>query len=230
MLINCDIGERGVAHEIDDQLMAGIDIANIACGGHAGDGQSIDYYYSLAKKQAVKASVHLSYPDRENFGRSVIDIDDNLLLQSLDQQYARLSEVKTLKLHGALYNEANINKELALLLVNWAKRAGIREILCPQDSEVAHYCSIAGDGKIRVIHEVFLDRNYVYENNRLALKSRKEPDALINNIDEAIEQFKNFQRYALVIDKKEYNIKADTGCIHSDSENALSLLRAIKRV
>ncbi|WP_198266461.1 LamB/YcsF family protein [sulfur-oxidizing endosymbiont of Gigantopelta aegis] len=230
MLINCDIGERGLAHEIDDQLMAVIDIANIACGGHAGDEQSIAYYYSLAKEHGVKPSVHLSYPDRENFGRRVISIDDQALLKSLDQQYTRLYEVKTLKLHGALYNEANSNKKLALLIINWAKEAGINEILCPQHSEVARYCSAGEDDPIAVMHEVFLDRRYVYEHNRLTLKSRKEQDALLNDVDEAIEQFKNFQQNRLVIDKQVHKVNADTGCIHSDSEHALDLLRAIKGV
>lgn len=225
MLINCDIGERGAAHKIDDQLMGYIDIANIACGGHAGCKQSVDYYYSLAKQHGVKASVHLSYPDQKNFGRAVMDIADKTLLKSLDQQYELLSEVKTLKFHGALYNEANMNRDLARLLMDWAKSAGIKAVLSPQNSEIAR-----GSGQIEVIHEVFLDRHYIYVDNSLCLKSRNEPGALITNTDEAIKQYQNFNNDVLVIDHKEYKIRADTGCIHSDSECALELIRAIKGV
>lgn len=225
MLINCDIGERGAAHKIDDKIMGYIDIANIACSGHAGCKQSVDYYYSLAKQHGVKTSVHLSYPDQKNFGRVVMDIDDKTLLKSLDQQYELLSEVKTLKFHGALYNEANINSDLARLLMKWAKSAGIKEVLTPQNSEIAR-----GSEQIEVIHEVFLDRQYVYVDNSLCLKNRKQPGALITNTDEAIKQYQNFNNDVLVIDHKEYKIRADTGCIHSDSECALELIRAIKGV
>ena len=225
MLINCDIGERGAAHKIDDQLMGYIDIANIACGGHAGSKQSVDYYYSLAKEQGVKASVHLSYPDQKNFGRVIMDIDDKMLLNSLDQQYKLLSEVKTIKLHGALYNEANINHSLAQLLMSWAKSVGIKEVLTPQNSAIDK-CS----EQINVIHEVFLDRHYIVTDNNLSLKSRKETNALITNIDEAIRQYKNFNKHIVKIDSQEYKIRADTGCIHSDSECALELIRAIKSV
>jgi len=225
MLINCDIGERGVAHKIDDQLMEHIDIANIACGGHAGCKQSVKHYYDLAKKQGIKASVHLSYPDQKNFGRVVMDIDDTALLNSLDQQYKLLSEVKTLKLHGALYNEANVNPPLARLLINWAKTAGIKEILTPQNSEVAKYSD-----SIDVIFEVFLDRQYIYMDDHLSLKNRKEPDALITDTDEVIVQYKNFSQNFVMINAKKHRIKADTACIHSDSDNALELIRAIKSV
>lgn len=246
MLINCDIGERGVAHEVDDQLMRNIDIANIACGGHAGCKDSAEYYYSLAKEHDVKASVHLSYPDQKNFGRVVMDIDDKALLKSLDQQYKLLSEIKILKFHGALYNEANVNRELAELLMNWAKSVGIKEVLSPEHSEVSRRAEdtlfaegfspaegsipVEDSATTKIIHEVFLDRRYVYLNNRLSLKSRKEPDALIVDVDEAVKQYQNFNHHFLVIDNKEYSIKADTGCIHSDSDNALELIRAIKSV
>ncbi len=231
MLINCDIGERGVAHKTDDQLMAYIDIANIACGGHAGDKQSADYYYSLANTYGIEASVHLSYPDRQNFGRLNMDIDDKTLLTSLDQQYDLLSEVKTLKFHGALYNEANVNKQLAQLLIQWAGRAGIEAILTPENSAIAQCCCAATEGQtIRPVYEVFLDRQYVCLAGRLCLKSRKESGALITDTQQAVQQYHNFNNNVVVIDAKVYQIRADTACIHSDSANVLGLIRAIKNV
>ena len=63
MLINCDIGERGADHPQDRELMAYIHIANIACGGHAGDETSIEAFRALAEKHEVEVSAHLSYPD-----------------------------------------------------------------------------------------------------------------------------------------------------------------------
>ena len=74
MKVNCDIGERGADHPVDRQLMELIDIANIACGGHAGDETSIHAFCQLAEQHGVTVTAHLSYPDRENFGRRSLDI------------------------------------------------------------------------------------------------------------------------------------------------------------
>ena len=60
MKINCDIGERGADHPVDRQLMELIDIANIACGGHAGDDASIPFFCELAKKRKLIITAHLS--------------------------------------------------------------------------------------------------------------------------------------------------------------------------
>ncbi len=225
MLINCDIGERGVAHPIDDQLISYIDIANIACGGHAGCQESVNYYFSLAKKHNIKVSVHLSYPDKTHFGRVPIDIKNKDLLHALDQQYLLLSEVKTLKLHGALYNIANNNRQLAQLLIRWAKEAGIQEILAPHNSEIERCAK-----DINILYEVFLDRQYVYHSHRLSLKNRAEPGAVIDNIEDALQQYHHFKQHIVMIDNTAHTIQSHTACIHSDSDNALALIKAIKNV
>jgi UPF0271 protein len=225
MLINCDIGERGVAHPVDDQLMQYIDIANIACGGHAGNQHSVDYYYALAIKNKIKSSVHLSYPDPKNFGRVNMNISDKQLLNALDQQYDLLTEVTRLKFHGALYNEANHNKKLAQLLMHWAITAGITEILTPQYSQLVNYAQ-----EMRIIYEVFLDRRYLYENHSLLLQNRAKANAMIIETDQVMKQYHHFNQGQLIIADQCYPIQADTACIHSDSPNALTLIRAIKGV
>ncbi len=68
-ILNCDIGERGADHSIDDELMSYIDMANIATGGHAGDLISMHHYIDMAIKHDVTICAHIGYPDVPNFGR-----------------------------------------------------------------------------------------------------------------------------------------------------------------
>lgn len=221
MLINCDIGERGTAHEIDDQLMAMIDIANIACGGHAGDSESVAYYTSLAQQNSVKITAHLSYPDRANFGRKVLDISEKELLNSLDAQYALISDADTVKFHGALYNQANIDKKLAKILLKWLETNGVLEILTPSNSLLKTL-----GGNINILHEAFLDRTYILKDGVLQLCSRTLPDAVITDPQRALEQFHQIKSGQLL----EQDLQADTLCLHSDNINALKILEALKDV
>ena len=221
MLINCDIGERGIAHEVDDQLMTMIDIANIACGGHAGDSESINYYTNLALQNDVKITAHLSYPDSANFGRKVLDISDRELLNSLDKQYTLISDIKTVKFHGALYNEANVNKYLAELLLKWLQEHKIQEILTPSNSLLNTLNS-----NLNVLHEAFLDRTYIIKDEILQLSPRTLSNAVITDPKIALEQFNEIKSGQLL--NKE--LKADTLCLHSDNSKAIEILQAIKGV
>jgi UPF0271 protein len=221
VLINCDIGERGVAHEVDDQLMTMIDIANIACGGHAGDIKSIEYYTNLAKQHSVKITAHLSYPDKANFGRKVLNISKKELLKSLDEQYDLISDVKTVKFHGALYNEANINEDLALLLLQWLEVNEVQEILTPSNSALNRLNS-----NLKVLYEAFLDRSYVIKDDILQLSPRAQPNAIITDPETALKQFHAIQDGLLL----NQVLKADTLCLHSDNTHALKILEAIKGV
>ncbi len=221
MLINCDIGERGIAHEVDDALMTMIDIANIACGGHAGDQDSIAYYKKLAKQHHVKITAHLSYPDKANFGRKVLDISHDALLDSLDEQYALISDIKTVKFHGALYNEANVNIDLATVLLAWLEKNNINEILTPSNSLLNTL-----NTKLNVLNEAFLDRSYWIKDDILQLTPRSLPHAVITDPEVALEQFKALQSGQL------HNIplKVQTLCLHSDNTHALEILQAVQGV
>lgn len=221
MLINCDIGERGTAHEIDDKLMSMIDIANIACGGHAGDIESVEYYRGLAKQNSVKITAHLSYPDRINFGRKVLNISKSELLKSLDEQYAIIADVKTVKFHGALYNEANVNKDLAILLLEWLEINNIEEILTPSNSLLN---TLSRNQKI--LYEAFLDRRYIMKDDILQLSPRSLENAVITDPKHALKQFHEIKSGQLL----NQAIIADTLCLHSDNIHALEILKAIKNV
>ena len=237
MLINCDIGERGVNHPIDIELMNYVQIANIACGGHAGDRETVEFYISLAQKNGVKPTAHLSYPDIENFGRTSMNIEFNDLAKSLDRQIALMPLVKTVKFHGALYNDANIDLKLAKNLTSWLVKNSITMVVTPSDSLLSKCCREQG---IKICAEAFAERRYTInmELNQLVLVPRVKDYASIKNCIEATEQSR-----AIIFNNKvdvyqennngeveiiKHRIQADTICIHSDSVIALELVKSLR--
>ena len=223
---NCDIGERGVAHPIDDQLMQYIDIANIACGGHAGDDKSIAYYQNLAIDNDIMVSAHLSYPDAANFGRIKMNISITNLINSLTEQYQRLP-VGKIKFHGALYHEANTNNELAKALANWMQQQHINLVLTPADSLLANH---ARQHKITVMAEAFIERGYQLNNGKLSLIPRGQAGAELDTITQALAQYQQIQNGTLLINSQHHPLIAQSACIHSDSAIALELARAIHKL
>jgi len=236
MKINCDIGERGHDHPVDRALMEHIDIANIACGGHAGDARSVEAFRELAVQYGVDVSAHLSYPDRENFGRSTIVLKDEELLNSLNEQYSLMEDVKMVKFHGALYNDCAADPEQAELLAGWLKSKGISRIITQFDSELADACSRRG---ITVVAEAFAERRYALNpaTGRVGLVSRTKDYASIHSLEDAVGHSREISRNQKVsacrdtasgLVWEEAVLKAETICIHSDSEIALDLARALK--
>lgn len=226
LLVNCDLGERGVAHPVDDKLVEYIDIANIACGGHAGDKQSVDYYLDLCKQNNVKVTAHISYPDKENFGRKVIQIDNAKLCESFDEQLALFdNRIKAIKPHGALYNELNVNQELAKVFVNWCAKNNINELVLSPFGKVREYAEISG---IQVIKESFAERGYLLDvNNNPMLIPRGQPNAEIHSVQDAVKQFNQLQGGFINIGNNQVAFDSQTICIHSDSKIALELAKEL---
>lgn len=227
MKINCDIGERGAHHPVDRALMERIDLANIACGGHAGDTESIAAFRALAEQFNVEISAHLSYPDRENFGRVSIQIEPHSLIESLNEQLDRLPNVFIIKFHGALYNDSVADLKLAGLLADWLKRRKITTLITPADSHMSRAAERVG---ITIWAEVFADRRYTQsETGTLHLLNRAKPGAIFETLELALEQCERLSKnevVALTVDGSErrVSIQADTLCVHSDSDIALSLI------
>lgn len=234
--LNCDIGERGPDHPIDIELMGHIQVANLACGGHAGDASSVRAFLALAARHEVEIAAHLSYPDREHFGRKSLDISVTDLFDSLNEQIALLPGITCVKFHGALYNDAVVDTDLAASLAGWLVSKKMARIITFPDSELARECATT---RITVINEVFAERRYAYDTGkkRLTLVSRTKPYASITAVDEAVAHTRGMVetgRVSAVISddggtlvRQEVPIKADTVCIHSDSAIALELVRAL---
>ena len=230
--INCDIGEREPDNKIDIELMKYIHIANIACGGHAGDEETVAVFRQLAKENNVEVAAHLSYPDRENFGRASIDITIENLKKSLDEQYKMMPDVKMVKFHGGLYNDCSSDSVLACHLCQWLLANGIKRIITPDKSELAKAAEASG---LTVVPEAFAERRYDFnpETKLLSLVNRKKSYACIHDCDEAVEHSGNivtdgFLNAVIELEDgstktEKIDIKAETICIHSDSEIAIEL-------
>lgn len=234
--INCDIGERDIDHPVDLELMEHIDIANIACGGHAGDDDTVRVFVGLARKKGVDISAHLSYPDKANFGRSSMKIPMNVLRASLDSQIAMLPDVSMVKFHGGLYNDSCHDPVLAESLADWLVRQKISVILAPGSSHMARAARKRG---IRVLAEAFAERRYQYwpDENRLALMSRACDHASIHDPEEALIHSASMVCDGLVhamVEQLEGNIlwekipiTCETLCVHSDSSISLTLAKRL---
>ncbi|MHB0755217.1 5-oxoprolinase subunit PxpA [Polaribacter sp. M15] len=229
--INCDVGE-GVTNE--HLLMPYISSCNIACGGHFGDVISIDRTIKLAIKNNVKIGAHPSFPDKENFGRKLIQISDENLKKSIQNQMnlflERLSlfdaKLHHIKPHGALYNAIAVDEKLAIFFIDviqpYLKQACL---YVPYHSVIE---KIAFKNNIKIMYEAFADRNY---NNDLTLVSRKQKNALLVDEKAVLNHILQMIKHQKVktISGIEVSIKADTFCVHGDSKNALEIVKYIHK-
>ncbi|MDC7241506.1 MAG: LamB/YcsF family protein, partial [Spirochaetales bacterium] len=199
------------------------------------DERSVAAFRKLAQEKGVEVSAHLSYPDRENFGRTTIDITPEALLASLDEQYALMNDVKMVKFHGALYNDCAADASLAALLAGWLEKQGINRVMTPFDSELAGICAEKG---MEVVPEAFAERRYAWsrESGKLSLVSRTREFASIHDLDEAVAHSKAIYLNQSVLAYEDdalmsepTPLQAQTICIHSDSEIALELAEALNR-
>jgi len=237
--INCDIGERGADHPTDRELMGLIHIANIACGGHAGDAESVGAFRRLAEDHGAAVSAHLSYPDTEGFGRRSLDIPGPRLLEALDEQYRLMPDVATVKFHGALYNDSCRDVELADLLADWLQRTVCTAVITAGVSALAEALR---KRSIAVVPEAFAERRYTLDplTGRLALVSRAMENAVIRDCGEAVEQVRRIAECGLVRAVvapegrapryERVPLSAETICIHSDSPIALELARKLAEI
>ena len=229
--INCDVGE-GLNNE--DELMRYIQSCNIACGSHAGDEKQMQNIVSLAKEYKVKIGAHPSYPDEENFGRKTMIMEPeefkksiqnqiNLLLKIVKEQGASLHHIKP---HGALYNDLAKSDDLSVEFLNAVMPyKNMVKLYVPYNSAIEKN---ALKNEFFIIYEAFADRNY---NDDLSLVSRQEKEALITNpnlILQNVLEMVNTQKVTTVSGKK-VPIKAATFCVHSDTENAVEIVRVLNR-
>lgn len=226
--INCDVGE-GIGNE--SKLIPYISSCNIACNAHAGSIQIIDEVISLAKKYQVKIGAHPSFPDRENFGRKVMNLSSKTLQESIENQInllierADLQNVKLyhIKPHGALYNLILKDRETAQIVINAVKNTLKNGFLyVPYNSVIAEVAKL---NNIQIKFEAFADRNY---NNDLSLVSRFKENALLLNPKEIVDHVTRMVNNKVkTIQGSLKDIKADTYCVHGDTENAVEILKAL---
>ena len=224
--INADVGE-GIGNE--DQLFPLISSCNIACGGHAGNLETMLSVVRLAKKNNLKIGAHPSFPDRKNFGRKIMNISKDKLVKSLKNQIQALRtiliqenvDLNHIKPHGALYNFASNDKEIARIIIDLTKEINTK-LYAPYSSLIS---KMAREEGVKICNELFIDRNY---NSNLTLVSRDNPNALIENSNEMFKHVYNIINNKIIsVDKKEISVEFDTLCIHGDNPNAIELLEEL---
>ncbi|AEM72275.1 LamB/YcsF family protein [Allomuricauda ruestringensis DSM 13258] len=229
--INCDVGE-GVGNEAD--IFPYISSCNIACGGHAGNQETMLKVASQAKEHHLKVGSHPSYPDKANFGREVMDISNQDLIQSIRKQLADFDEVLEqkqitlhhIKAHGALYNQTANDKNLAKVYLEAIIDYKDKAILyVPFGSVIA---KMAMEKGFKVWFEAFADRNY---NSNMSLVSRKQENALIEEPEAVLQHILPIIKKSKVlsVDGESMEIKANTLCIHGDTVSALKILMYLSK-
>ena len=230
--INCDVGE-GLGNEAD--LMPYISSCSIACGAHAGDESTIEQTIILALKHNVKIGAHPSFPDKENFGRKIMNITSAELQKSIESQIKLVkryteshgSHLHHVKAHGALYNLAAKDEKTALVLIAAVKNVAKNVFLyVPYGSLLA---DLAQKNDIKIKIEAFADRNY---NSDLSLVSRKEKDAVITNPTQVAEHLVKIitEHRLITLDGVVVKIYAETFCIHGDNPSAISILKKVSKL
>ncbi|WP_282937152.1 5-oxoprolinase subunit PxpA [Paenibacillus sp. RC67] len=233
--LNCDMGESFGAYRLgmDEMLLPFITSANIACGFHAGDAAVMRRTVRACKSHNVAIGAHPGLPDLSGFGRRAMQITPDEAYEMVIYQIGALmgfvqSEGTTLrhvKPHGALYNMAASNRELA---------EAIAEAVYRVDSELILF-GLAGSELTQaglrrgllVAEEAFADRNYRMDGT---LTPRSEANAVLNDSVEAAEQAALLVKdgIAWTSDGGSIRITADTLCIHGDSPHALEFAKAIR--
>ncbi|MEO1015763.1 MAG: 5-oxoprolinase subunit PxpA [Pseudomonadota bacterium] len=228
--LNADIGE-GCGD--DAGILKVVTSCNIACGGHAGDETSMQEALLLARQSGAIAGAHPSYPDRENFGRKPMEMPKPDLLQSLCMQITAIRDIASysdvplthVKPHGALYNAAAADADLATVVVDAVlKSLPGATLVGPPNSSLSRAAQEQG---LRFIAEGFADRAYEKTG---ALRDRRLEGAIIETEDARARQAEMIavDRRAPAHGGGAIHLPAETICLHGDSPGALASARAIR--
>ena len=233
--INCDLGEKSKHHsnKYDPELLGIVNSANIACGYHAGDEDTMRETIKISKKNGVSIGAHPSFNDPENFGRKRMKLNDNEIRKLIIDQYEILQRiafqhnenVTHIKPHGALNNMACEDLDLAITLAKAVHEISDDIIyLVPTGSKMEE---AAKKLNMKIACEIFADRNYEDDGN---LVSRKKPHALITNPDEAKKHVLSMvKNQALNCHSgKQIPCEIDSVCIHGDNVSSLNTAKSIK--
>ncbi|OUW11254.1 MAG: lactam utilization protein LamB [Candidatus Pelagibacter sp. TMED166] len=235
--INCDLGEKSKLHsnKNDPELLKIVNSANIACGYHAGNEETMDYTISLSKKNSVSIGAHPSFKDQENFGRKRLQLNDKEIEKLIIEQYDILQKIASkhgqkvshIKPHGALNNMACEDENLARVLAKTIYNIDKDLIyLVPTGSKME---VSAKKLNMKVACEIFADRNYEDDGN---LVSRSKPYALITDPKVAQTHVLNMVKNQALncLSGKQIDCEIDSICIHGDNMNSLVTARKVKQV
>jgi UPF0271 protein len=227
--LNADLGEGAPD---DAGLLALVSSANIACGWHAGDARLMQRTIEAALARRVAIGAHPSYPDRENFGRTEMNLPLEEVRAGLIYQVGALQalvraeggRLHHVKPHGALYNQAARDPALADAVAGAVRAVDPGLALYGlAGSELLRAAERAG---LRAVSEVFADRCYHADGSLVA---RSQPGALVDDVEQAVARTLRMVREGVVtaVSGETVPLRADTICLHGDGPHALAIARAL---
>ena len=231
---NCDMGESFGAYKmgLDDEVIKYVSSANIACGFHAGDPMWMRHTVQLAEENGVAVGAHPSFPDLRGFGRRQMAVTPEEAKNDIIYQLGALMAFTTskrlqhIKPHGAMYNQAVNDEELA--------RAICEAILEVDDSIVllalagSPWVSLALDMGVSVAQEVFADRAL---NADATLVPRSQQGAILMDVEEVVKRSLSMvtEHRVTAITGEEIEVHADSICLHGDTPGAVDLARQLRQ-
>lgn len=228
--LNADLGE---GCDNDQALLQLVSSANIACGFHAGDAQTMLQSVRWALQYGVAIGAHPSFPDRENFGRTAMQLPPETVYAQVVYQLGALAtiaraeggKVVHVKPHGMLYNQAATDPALADAIARAVHSVDpALKLVGLAGSELIRAGARLG---LATSQEVFADRRYQSSGN---LVPRSQPDALIESDELALQQTLMMVQQQKVVSREgvAVPVRADTVCLHGDGEHALAFARRLR--
>lgn len=238
MKLNCDAGESFGSWKmgLDEAVLAYVDMANFACGYHAGDPLIMDASIKLALKHGVQIGAHPAYPDLMGFGRrsmacSLEEVEAMVIYQIgalygfVKANGATLSYVKP---HGGLYNDmmkdVRIFKAIAKAVARFDANL---KLMMLSMVDTSAYEAVARECGIELLYEVFADRAY---DEQGLLVPRSQKGSVIHDVDAVVTRLKLLQNEGVLetISGKRIALKVDTLCVHGDNEAAVNLVKTLR--
>lgn len=230
--LNCDLAE---GTGVEPLIMPFITSANISCGYHAGDRDLMTQTIRLCLLHGVAVGAHPSFPDRENFGRTEMNMPASEVYDLVKTQLgiirdvagaegARLCHVKP---HGALYNMAAVRPDLAKAIADAVSDFDSGLVLFGLSGSSME--AAAEQSGLTMAHEVFADRTYRPDGT---LTPRSHPHALITDTGQACAQALALAsgKSITTIEGRELRLRADTICLHGDGTHAVAFAKSIRNV
>ncbi|MEH8016633.1 5-oxoprolinase subunit PxpA [Rheinheimera muenzenbergensis] len=237
MKLNCDLGESYGSWQmgLDADVMPHIDMANIACGFHAGDADVMARTLALAKQHGVTIGAHPSYPDLQGFGRRSMVLSHSEIVNCMRYQIAALDgmalsagvTLSYIKPHGALYNDMMAKPVVFAAVLDavagFYKPLKLMILATARQQEFAAMAKVQG---VELLFEAFADRRYTDEGT---LTPRSQAGAVLHG-DDMLAQVRQLVKHGSVTTAsgKQLALQADTLCVHGDNQTAIAQVQQIR--
>ncbi|MEO3877330.1 5-oxoprolinase subunit PxpA [Rheinheimera fenheensis] len=237
MKLNCDLGESYGSWQmgLDAEVMPHIDMANIACGFHAGDADVMARTLALAKQHGVVIGAHPSYPDLQGFGRRSMALSHSEIVNCMRYQIAALDgmalsagvTLSYVKPHGALYNDMMAKTAVFAAVLDavagFYKPLKLMILATARQQEFAAQAKAQG---VSLLFEAFADRRYTDEGT---LTPRSQAGAVLH-ADDMLAQVRQLvtQGTVTTASGQSLALQADTLCVHGDNQAAIAQVQQIR--